>query len=859
MSKLNINFNDYKSSGVYFLEVDNSVIDSVVSTSGRLAVGFSKNGPFNTPVYIDNTADLSEVYGDIDTKLERKGVFFNRAAQTLIKNSPSYLLNLMPFSKVTRLNELTRMEEKVWADYDKVDYLPISTKVTKDNGTIAKVGEPGKSNLSVGYPELYDKSRFWKASTDNLNTIVASVSGINNLLNIANVGTRDFTVIVRKAEDLKGFNKTVSEWYGTEANIPYAWMRPSDYISDYFVEVIVIDGKWNDPKLALDPYWSKYFDSAKTDGCFQLAGRLGTKSAQFGTPNSVFRRDKLSKFLKEESVTVIGDYVGCILPDFFDGTGALQSIEPIVNQYTTRTGVMLSVDASALENFDKSDIDFVGHTVGEDEGSYVCRMMSYDFSYDASSLQYSIDSSASIDFVEVDENKIYFKQGFLDIDVSTGSYLHEDAVKLFNALKVGSMVSMGIDASSNEEVALTRITKKQIFPDDVSAETYPNKAVFTTINKIEGDVRTRVRIIPSISEMYSTLTPFVLKGLDMDEKVKALFDVQTWSDSDGYMYYGEDAAIAQIYNVLNDKGIRRSLLNDDIIDFRYVIDTMGHGLGTECGSKKFLSKLAYDKKHCLAIINAPSMTEFGTTNLAAFYDEDDTYKTLDTKYIPEGGNDSLIKTEEFSLPSEEYGSKNCGVFAPYLQYRTSGRTILVPPAADVANAYMKKFDGADPYITVANRNGILSNSQIQGIEYQFDRYDQDYLEPFGINPILYKNGEALIYGDRTAYQDVLSDYNYLHVREILNTIEIECKAVLDGYVFRYNNAATRSEIVNRIDPILKGMKDAGALYKYELQMDENNNTNEVINRSFAIIDIGVWITKNMEKVIARITVNKLDE
>lgn len=183
----------------------------------------------------------------------------------------------------------------------------------------------------------------------------------------------------------------------------------------------------------------------------------------------------------------------------------------------------------------------------------------------------------------------------------------------------------------------------------------------------------------------------------------------------------------------------------------------------------------------------------------------------------------------------------------------------MPPAADVANAYIAKFDGADPYITVANTNGILGNSQIAGVEYQMDRYDQDELEPFGFNPILYRNGDVMIYGDRTAYQEVLSDYNYLHVREILNTIEIECKAILEGYVFRYNNAQTRSEILTRINPILQGMKDAGALYQYEIEMDENNNTNEVINRSFAIIDIGVWITKNMEKVVARITVNKLDE
>ena len=35
MSKVDINFSDYKASGVYFVEIDNSIIESVDSASGR--------------------------------------------------------------------------------------------------------------------------------------------------------------------------------------------------------------------------------------------------------------------------------------------------------------------------------------------------------------------------------------------------------------------------------------------------------------------------------------------------------------------------------------------------------------------------------------------------------------------------------------------------------------------------------------------------------------------------------------------------------------------------------------------------------------------------------------------------------
>ena len=114
----------------------------------------------------------------------------------------------------------------------------------------------------------------------------------------------------------------------------------------------------------------------------------------------------------------------------------------------------------------------------------------------------------------------------------------------------------------------------------------------------------------------------------------------------------------------------------------------------------------------------------------------------------------------------------------------------------------------------------------------------------------------MIYGDRTAYQIVNSDLSFLHVRELLNTIELSCRSVLDDYVFKYNIATTRAEITRRIDPILSSMKDSGALVKYEIECDEYNNDEDVINNKFCIVDIGVWVSQNMEKIVVPITLNR---
>lgn len=365
-----------------------------------------------------------------------------------------------------------------------------------------------------------------------------------------------------------------------------------------------------------------------------------------------------------------------------------------------------------------------------------------------------------------------------------------------------------------------------------------------------GETKHAVSRHRAITDLYDSLSGLYLKGLEIGNRHIPGYDTEGNVDI--------EAGIEKVYGMLEDTGIHRGLTNTDMIMFRYIIDTMGGGKGQGLGGKKHLSMLAKDAGSCTAILSYPSMEYLASSEQPIFRDIDGRPGDFDTKYLPTGGNPDAIGAGAVTLPSEDEGSKFAGVFAPYLKYTDGVKNILVPPAADVANAYYRKFSATgNPYITVANMNGVLSNSSIGGVEYMFDKTDRDNIEPYGINPIITRNGRVLIYGDKTAYQDVISDYNYLHVRELLNTIEIEVQAKLHPYVFKYNTAETRAEIVRKVTPILQAMQDSGALYSFEIQMDENNNTDEVIERSYGILDIGVKMGKNLEKIVTRIKVNRL--
>jgi hypothetical protein len=323
-----------------------------------------------------------------------------------------------------------------------------------------------------------------------------------------------------------------------------------------------------------------------------------------------------------------------------------------------------------------------------------------------------------------------------------------------------------------------------------------------------------------------------------------------------------EEGIEKVYAMMEDAGIARGLMNKQMVDYRYIIDSMSYGLRDSLGGKVHLSRTAKSRGKCTAILNLPSAKQFAISSNPYFCDTfvpgAEARPGLNTKYIPEGGNTEMGASNVFSLPSEEDGSKFTACFFPHLLYKENGKDIMVPPAADVTNVLARKFTGVtDPYVICANTNGIINNKYVKGLEFLADDIDRSYLEPFGVNTIIEDGTQIMIYGNQTAYQDMKSDLNKLHVRENLNTLEIECEKVTKRYNFLYNTPATRAAIVQQLTPILQTMQISGALERYEIICDETNNTPYMIENDFGIVDVIVYMNHGMEKIIQSFTLNRL--
>lgn len=824
MAQIKLDMSSFKSSGVYTVELDHSMSEIIETNSMRLVPGFSEKPPFNRPIYLANAEDKKKIYGStINTKLERNGCYFERSLDILLKESPVIALNL--------LNVDTESEKEKNPDTVGLASFALSC-ADASNATYNMDGSLYKGRKDR-YFEFFDRSRFWIPSANNLLQVAAGKGTEAKdlyksapIFNIVNTGTSDVTVFMIKDSDVLGYNMTFANWYQNE-EIPYKWINPSDLVSDYFVKLYVLKGNWTNFKsLSTDVTWSKFFDEK------------GLKV------------EMVNKFIKADGVSVIGSWSGTILPNFYNKSGDMASLEPIVNSYTEQTGVMIAFNEAAMESivsgngnqyydadfndeFDDSidttpatyKIDMVGHLVGS--GNTNVKFLSYG----------EINPSTFIRTYAASEGD------------KTNTFIVEcPADDLFlTDLTVGTYVEC--------ENGLSRIIKKE-FKGDVSNKTYKYK--FTCSDDVKftegNDENYTINVHQPLHLAFTHIQPTMLKGLTITNRHRPGFN------SEGN--YSIEDGINKIYGMLMDPGMVRGLKNRDMIAFRYIVDTMAGGLEAGLGGKKNLAELAREVGKCTALVNFPSVAEMRMSSDPLFCDANMQYsisKSFDTKYIPTGGNQDAFCSSPLTMPTKEEGADYIGVFSPFLKYRSGMQTIIIPPAAHVANAYNTKYTGGDPYATIANMNGIINDSAILGVEYMYDDMDRDNLEPYGVNPIIMQDGKVKIYGDRTGYQDIISDLNYLHVRELLNTIELECQEVLRKYVFKVNNALTRAEIVRRITPLLDEKLSSGALYTYNIVMDETNNTAEIINNSFGVIDIYVTCSKNMEKIVQRIIIEKLTD
>lgn len=832
-----------KSAGTYRFERDQSVtMDTVTPLENvRMLVGFSKIGPFNTPVFIQNTREFINTFGDIDRTLEKKGSYFHRSCLAALSAGPIYCLNLL---KLT--------------DDDTVDTMKFSTSASSDKQDI----DPQSIDNHFKYSGMYNIENFYTPSEESFLYTIGRKNyyeedSTNHILNFTNIGKTPVSVIVTRANayNSTNFKVTAQEWYG-KGNVP-EYLHETSYMSDYMVDVYVLEGNWGGDfsdeegcyykRLASDFKFGKYFDKEK--GLIRRKNETDTTDTM------------LTQFLNEPDVKLIGKYTGSLIPGLVDKNGRNIYIEYMINSDTATNGLMCSVNEQIFDGDVKLDgaqygIDMVGNSLYD-----VMNNTDTTFDGNVRFLSYagSIESTETdekpyktqievIRSIQIGNNETLVAKDnefFIPTGIST-----DDA---YECVKVGNFI-LSIDSEltnndpdGNVHHRLTRIAEitgisnsnGEILYRKVSCQDNVCFSDESDTTSTESDT-TSTECFYDITDFFTHYNVFMLSGFKLKKS---------------HMPDGSNERQHEILDLLSqdskDSNLFNALIDRELIQFRYLVDTFGFGIEESC--KDQYTKLCMERKSAFAIINAPSSNDFKNSEDPSFIDKNN---SVSAEFIAKGGNPDKNPTFLFKLPDVAHGATWGAYYYPYLKVYSNYTTINVPPAAYVSNLFVAKYETGQPWNAVAGQNrGVISGNNVVGVESTLVRDNRDWLEPAGINSIIYQNGVGcVIYANKTAKQTPKSALSEINCREACIYIQDGVEKILRNYLFEVNNAQTRLEIKTLVDNFIDMVKNNGGVYDFKTVMDKSNNDDEVIDHNMGVIDIFIEPARAMDILVQKLTI-----
>ena len=309
-----------------------------------------------------------------------------------------------------------------------------------------------------------------------------------------------------------------------------------------------------------------------------------------------------------------------------------------------------------------------------------------------------------------------------------------------------------------------------------------------------------------------------------------------------------------LQTIAKGTNLYKALTNRNGLTFRYLVDSYGLGL-TEY-SKQELVDICGKRLDCIGFINMPSMKLFKNSSDPYFLDAN---KVLSTELVAFGGDEELNPSFLYSLAQGD-GVTSVGYFTPNVMVNDNGRPISVPPAAFVANTYLRK--GISNIVNIHNWTvsaGIVNGrvTGIAGLEVDFNDDDIINLNRMKVNAIASKGNRGFaIETENTADTTQVSSLSYLHTREVLIDLERDLRDMLMNFQWKYNTPEVRADIKHRADAICQTYVNQYGLYTFFNKIDEQNNTNEMIDNQLGLLETYVEVIKNLAVIVNQINIEK---
>lgn len=203
-----------------------------------------------------------------------------------------------------------------------------------------------------------------------------------------------------------------------------------------------------------------------------------------------------------------------------------------------------------------------------------------------------------------------------------------------------------------------------------------------------------------------------------------------------------------------------------------------------------------------------------------------------------------------------FDSTYAAMYNPWLQVfdPLEKRNIYIPPSGSVAGIYARTDQTRGVHKAPANEviRGCV------GLDCQYNKGEQDILNPKGVNLIRYFAGQGIrVWGARTCSSNTL--WKYVNVRRLFIFLEESIKNGTNWVVFEPNDEQLWARVNRTIDAFLTRVWRDGALMgssaaeAFYINIGRNTMTQDDIDNGRLICVIGVAPVKPAEFVIFKIT------
>jgi len=174
----------------------------------------------------------------------------------------------------------------------------------------------------------------------------------------------------------------------------------------------------------------------------------------------------------------------------------------------------------------------------------------------------------------------------------------------------------------------------------------------------------------------------------------------------------------------------------------------------------------------------------------------------------------------------------------YVYDRFNKRFVYIPCSNDVAGLCVRTDRDQFPWFSPAGTSRGSLNFAVK-LAFNPGQDARDRLYSNRINPIIASPGSGIIlFGDKTGL-GFESAFDRINVRRLFITIEKAIENAAKAQLFELNDAGTRSNFVNIVEPYLRDVQAKRGVTEFLVVCDETNNTPDAIDRNEFIADIYV--------------------